>query len=131
MDRFTETIFYNDLVQCRVEFAVQYKAGGIVDEGNQVDLLFGTIFADWQVGTVLDVGMPESVAVPPLETPCRHAGIRVHPHLSCAVALIGQLLLQGAAFDLSFLDQTFPLHDLNDLGDATAGYLAAQQDSLV
>jgi len=35
-----------------------------------------------------------------------------------AVALLGQLFLQGAAFNLTRLDYSFPFEDLDDLGYA-------------
>ena len=46
------------------------------------------------------------------------------------IALGGELLLQHTALDLTGLDAAFPFQDLNELGDAAAGYFPPKEDGL-
>lgn len=50
-----EAVFNDDLIQHRVELTVEDEAGGIIQEGDQVDLFLDSARADRQVWAVLDI----------------------------------------------------------------------------
>lgn len=92
-DGLVEAIFNNDLIQNGVELTMEDEAGGIIQEGDQVDLFFSSARADRQIWTVLDVRMPKFIPMSLLVPPGGKAGGSIHLQMAGAVTPLGKFLL--------------------------------------
>jgi len=110
---------------------VQDKTRRVVDERDEEHLLHGAARADGQIRPVLEVRVPQPVAMPLLEAPGGDARFGIHAHMARAVAPAGKPFLERAALHRSGFDASFPLQDLNELRDASGWHLPAQQNGLL
>ncbi|MNE25663.1 hypothetical protein D3C80_1189980 [compost metagenome] len=78
LDRLTKCGFHQTLVHDGYKFTVHNKPRGVVNKHHQEHLLHRSAFAKGQIRAILQVRLPQLVAVALLKAPGGHARFGVH-----------------------------------------------------
>ncbi len=80
LDGFAEGVFHNSLLKRVIESSMNHKARCIIDEYDKIGLFARAAGSNGEERTILDVALPQAVAMPPLKaaSSCSTAGIHAH-----------------------------------------------------
>ena len=56
-NRLAQGMLDDDLIQCGIESGIHHITAGIVDEGDQIGLLFGAFWTDGQIRSIFNVAL--------------------------------------------------------------------------